>query len=115
MPVFWVKYTHTRKQEEHPMTTETSEVRASHLLVDTEDEAKTLRQEIADGSKTFADAAGAVSKCPSGKNGGDLGFFGRGQMVKEFEEKSFTLPVGEVSEPFKTQFGWHLLVVTDRK
>ena len=97
------------------MTTETREVRASHLLVSTEDEAKALRQQIVDGSKTFEAAAGEVSQCPSGKNGGDLGFFGKGQMVREFEEKAFVLPVGEVSDAFKTQFGWHLLVVTDRR
>ena len=97
------------------MTTNTSEVRASHLLVSSEEQAKTLRDEITAGTKSFAAAAGEVSQCPSGKNGGDLGFFGKGQMVREFEEKAFTLPVGEVSEPFKTQFGWHLLVVTDQR
>lgn len=89
-----------------------SKVRASHLLVQTEAEAKQLRQEIQDGA-SFADVARRVSSCPSGANGGDLGFFGPGQMVKEFDQAAFSLPVGTLSEPIKTQFGWHLLVVTD--
>lgn len=93
------------------MTTATK-VRASHLLVATEDEAKTLREEIVNG-KPFGDVAKAVSKCPSAAQGGDLGFFGKGQMVREFEDAAFTLPVGEVSQPIQTQFGWHLLIVTD--
>ncbi len=92
----------------------TTQVRASHLLVSTEEEAKKLREEILAG-KDFADVAAAVSQCPSGANGGDLGFFTRGMMVPEFDEASFTLEVGELSEPVQTQFGWHLLVVTDKK
>lgn len=90
-----------------------SKVRASHLLVETQEQAESIRQEILAG-KSFADAA-VISKCPSGLSGGDLGYFGKGQMVPEFEKLAFELPVGEVSEPFKTQFGWHLIVVTDRK
>ncbi len=92
----------------------TSNVRASHLLVATEEEAKQLRQEI-EGGVSFAEVAQRVSKCPSGRNGGDLGFFGRGQMVPEFDQAAFTLPVGQLSEPIQTQFGWHLLVVTEQK
>lgn len=92
----------------------TTQVRASHLLVSTEEEAKQLREEILAG-KDFADAAAEVSQCPSGANGGDLGFFSRGMMVPEFDEASFTLEVGELSEPVQTQFGWHLLIVTDKK
>lgn len=95
------------------MTTAT-EVRASHLLVETEEEARQLREEIEAGAG-FAEVAGRVSKCPSGRNGGDLGYFGRGQMVAEFDEAAFTLPVGQLSPPIQTQFGWHLLVVTDQK
>ncbi|MFZ4621368.1 MAG: peptidylprolyl isomerase [Bacteroidota bacterium] len=90
------------------------EVRASHLLVDTEEEALKLREEILEG-KDFADVAAEVSKCPSGSKGGDLGFFSKGMMVPEFDEASFSLEVGELSEPVKTQFGWHLLIVTDKK
>ncbi|MEI8377954.1 MAG: peptidylprolyl isomerase [bacterium] len=92
----------------------TIEVRASHLLVDTEEEALKLREEILEG-KDFADVAAEVSKCPSGSKGGDLGFFSKGMMVPEFDEASFSLEVGELSEPVQTQFGWHLLIVTDKK
>jgi peptidyl-prolyl cis-trans isomerase C len=92
----------------------TTQVRASHLLVDTEEEALKLREEILAG-KPFADVAAAVSKCPSGAQGGDLGYFSRGMMVPEFDEASFTLEVGELSQPVQTQFGWHLLIVTDKK
>lgn len=88
-------------------------VKASHLLVDTKEEAEKIRQEILDG-KDFSEAA-KVSKCPSGRTGGDLGFFGRNQMVPEFEKVAFELPVGEVSIPVQTQFGWHLIMVTDKK
>jgi peptidyl-prolyl cis-trans isomerase C len=94
--------------------TATMEVRASHLLVDSEEQCKQLREEILAG-KEFAEVAKAVSKCPSGRDGGDLGFFGRGRMVPEFDQAAFNMPVGEVSEPVKTQFGWHLLKVTDQR
>jgi peptidyl-prolyl cis-trans isomerase C len=96
------------------MPTMANEVRASHLLVESEEQAKTLREEILAG-KTFADVAKAVSKCPSGRNGGDLGFFGRGRMVPEFDQAAFSQPIGEISEPIKTQFGYHLLVVTETR
>jgi peptidyl-prolyl cis-trans isomerase C len=92
-----------------------TQVRASHLLVKTEEEAINLREEIVAGKINFADAASKVSMCPSGKQGGDLGFFGRGRMVPEFDQAAFSLPVGEISQPIQTQFGWHLLVVTDQK
>ncbi len=88
-------------------------VKASHLLVDTKEQAEEIRQEIIAG-KPFAEAA-QISKCPSGRKGGDLGFFGRNQMVPEFDKVVFELPVEEVSEPVQTQFGWHLIVVTDKK
>lgn len=94
--------------------TSTLEVRASHLLVGTLAEAEQCRQEILDG-KTFAEVAKRVSKCPSGAQGGDLGFFGRGRMVPQFDKVAFELPVGELSEPVQTQFGWHILTVTDKK
>ncbi|MEM0951870.1 MAG: peptidylprolyl isomerase [Cyanobacteria bacterium P01_H01_bin.74] len=90
------------------------EVRASHLLVSTEKEAKDCRQEILDGA-SFASVAKRVSQCPSGSSGGDLGFFTRGRMVPEFDAVAFSLPQGELSEPIKTQFGWHLLTVTGVK
>lgn len=94
--------------------TKTMEVRASHLLVDTEEQCKALREEILAG-RPFAEVAEAVSKCPSSRNGGDLDFFGRGRMVPEFDQVAFDLPVGQVSEPVKTQFGWHLLIVTEQR
>lgn len=92
----------------------TNEVRASHILVKTEDEAKSLLEEIRAG-KSFAEAAEEVSLCPSGQNGGDLGFFGRGMMVKPFEDAAFAMEnIGEVSEPVQTQFGWHLIKLTGK-
>ena len=88
------------------------EVRASHILVKTQDEAKKLLDEIKNG-KAFADAAEEVSLCPSGRDGGDLGFFKRGVMVKPFEDAAFSLKeIGEISEPVQTQFGWHLIQLT---
>lgn len=91
----------------------TNEVKASHILVQTEEEAKKLYEEIKEG-KSFADVAAEVSMCPSGANGGDLGFFGHGMMVKPFEDAAFKLEVGEVSQPVETQFGWHLIFLTDK-
>jgi len=100
--------------KEVKMNKEFTQVRASHLLVKTEEEVKKLREEILAG-KDFAEVAKEVSMCPSGAKGGDLGYFGRGQMVPEFDKAAFSLPVGEISEPIKTQFGWHLLVVTGQR
>jgi len=91
----------------------TTEVRASHILVKTEDEAKKLLEEIKAG-KDFADAAAEYSLCPSGANGGDLGFFSKGMMVKPFEDAAFSLEVGGLSDPVETQFGWHLIYLTDK-
>lgn len=87
-------------------------VKASHILVKTEEEALKLKEEISNG-KDFAQAAMEVSLCPSGQNGGDLGYFSRGQMVKEFEDAAFSMKKGEVSNPIKTQFGYHLIYLTD--
>lgn len=91
----------------------TTEVRASHILVKTEKEAQDLYDEIKNG-KSFAEAAQENSLCPSGQNGGDLGFFGKGMMVKPFEDAAFSLEVGELSHPVETQFGWHLIEVTGK-
>ena len=90
-------------------------VRASHLLVDTEEQALSLKADIEAGKISFADAAAKYSKCPSGQRGGDLGVFGRGQMVKPFEDAAFSLPLNQLSEPIQTQFGYHLIVVTAAK
>ncbi len=92
----------------------TTEVRASHILVKTEKEAQDLLNEIQNG-KSFAEAAKENSLCPSGQNGGDLGFFGKGVMVKPFEDAAFSLEnIGEVSQPIETQFGWHLIQLTGK-
>ena len=87
-------------------------VKASHILVKTEQEARALLFDIKRGT-SFEDTALKHSLCPSKKNGGDLGWFGKGMMVKEFEDSAFTLPKGELSQPVKTQFGWHIIKVTD--
>ncbi len=92
----------------------TTEVKASHILVETEQEALDLYNEIKNGL-SFEEAAMKNSLCPSGEAGGELGFFGRGMMVKPFEDAAFELPVGELSKPVRTQFGWHLILVTDKK
>lgn len=89
-------------------------VRASHILVKTEEEANKLYEEISAGAD-FAELAAEHSLCPSGRNGGDLGFFGRGMMVKPFEDAAFELEVGGLSKPVETQFGWHLIVLTGKK
>ena len=92
-----------------------SYVRASHILVNSQDQALRLKKEIEEGKITFEDAAKKYSTCPSGQYGGDLGYFGRNQMVKEFENAAFTLPLGKVSDPVRTQFGYHLIKVTGIK
>ena len=90
------------------------QIRARHILVKTEEKAKELFEMIAhDGD--FAELAKKHSTGPSGKNGGDLGFFGEGQMVPEFSKAAFALKVGEVSLPVKTKFGWHVIKVEDRR
>lgn len=91
-----------------------TEIRASHILVKTEKEAMDLYNEIKNGSVTFEDAAMENSLCPSGRIGGDLGFFGKGMMVKPFEDAAFSLETGDLSNPVQTQFGWHLIKVTDK-
>ena len=92
-----------------------NEIRASHILVKTEDEAKKLLEEIKAGEKTFSELAEEYSMCPSGANGGDLGYFGRGMMVKPFEDAAFALEnIGQISEPVQTQFGWHLIQLTGK-
>ena len=86
---------------------------ASHILVPTEEAAIKLKSQI----KNFDDFkyyARIYSQCPSGRQGGDLGCFGKGQMVKPFEDAVFNGEVGEVSNPVKTQFGYHLIWVTKR-
>jgi peptidyl-prolyl cis-trans isomerase C len=83
-------------------------ITASHILVKTLEEAKILKAQLDTGAD-FASLARAHSTCPSGPMGGNLGFFGRGQMVKEFEDAVFALPVGSISDPVQTQFGFHII------
>ena len=97
------------------MSEEFTQVRAAHILVATQEEAASLREKIVAGEMKFEDAAAQFSQCPSGARGGDLGYFGRGMMVKEFEVPSFNEPAGTVTEPIQTQFGWHLIHVIDKK
>lgn len=86
---------------------------ARHILVATETECTDLKQQIVDGAD-FGELAKVHSKCPSSAQGGALGTFGPGQMVKEFDEVVFSAPVGEVQGPVETQFGFHLVEVTHR-
>lgn len=95
--------------------TPVTEVRASHILVSTMPQAEQIRKDIIDGNGSFEYYAKLYSKCPSGLNGGDLGYFKRGQMVPAFETAAFNLPINEISKPVWTQFGWHLIKVTDRR
>ena len=91
------------------------EVRASHILVKTIEEAKDIKSKIENGELDFELAAAQFSLCPSGARGGDLGFFGKGMMVKPFEDAAFALEQGKISQPVQTQFGYHLIMVTDAK
>jgi peptidyl-prolyl cis-trans isomerase C len=86
---------------------------ARHILVDTEEECEALKAEIENGTP-FEEIAKERSNCPSGRKGGDLGKFGPGQMVPEFDKAVFTGDVGVLYGPIKTQFGYHLLEVTSR-
>ena len=91
-------------------------VSASHILVATEEEAREIYGRIASGESTFEEEALAHSTCPSKANGGNLGEFGRGQMVPEFDKAVFEMQVGEItSEPVKTQFGYHLIKLNEKK
>lgn len=89
-----------------------TEVRASHILVKTEDQIKTLMERLEQG-ETFEDLAKKCSLCPSRQKGGDLGYFGRGEMVKEFEDACFDTDVDDMTT-VETQFGWHLIKVTGK-
>ena len=86
---------------------------ARHILVPTEEACNDIKDQIAAGGD-FAELAKAHSTCPSGQRGGDLGQFGQGQMVPEFDAVVFNEALNEVHGPIKTQFGFHLLEVTSR-
>ena len=86
-------------------------VNAKHILVDNEEKCNEILKAIQSGEIVFEVAAQQNSTCPSGQKGGDLGVFGKGQMVKEFEEAAFAAEIGAVVGPVKTQFGYHLIKV----
>jgi peptidyl-prolyl cis-trans isomerase C len=85
-----------------------NKVHCAHILVKTEKEVNTVLEQLKKGEK-FSAIAKDVSLCPSKKRGGDLGTFGRGQMVKEFENAAFALDKGQISGIVKTQFGYHII------
>jgi len=89
------------------------EIKARHILVDTEDEAKAVKAEL-DGGADFAKLAAEKSKDKNAE-GGDLGYFTRGQMLKPFEDAAFALDVGQISDPVKTSFGWHIIEVQEKR
>ena len=91
------------------------EVRASHVLVKNRKEAVRIKKEIENGDITFEEAAMQYSICPSGRNGGDLGYFNRKQMVQQFADTAFDLKVGEISDPVGTKFGWHIIKTTGKR
>ena len=90
-------------------------VSASHILVDSEEKANELLAKITAGEISFEDAARENSSCPSSREGGSLGEFGRGQMVPEFDSACFSMEVGEVRGPVQTQFGYHLIRLDGKK
>lgn len=101
------KYYENHKNEfEQPAT-----VSAKHILVDNEELCLEIKNKIENGEMSFEEAAKQYSTCPSKEQGGNLGVFGRGMMVPEFEEAAFTLDLEKVSEPVQTQFGYHLIKV----
>ncbi|SHJ33423.1 peptidyl-prolyl cis-trans isomerase C [Geosporobacter subterraneus DSM 17957] len=89
-------------------------VRARHILIHDEESAKEALAELKSG-KSFEEAAAELSECPSRGQGGDLGYFERGKMVREFENAAFELESGQVSDLVKTQFGYHIIKVEDKK
>ena len=99
-------YDEHKKEFEQPAT-----VSAKHILVDNEELCSDVKNKIENGELSFEDAAKQYSTCPSKEQGGNLGVFGRGMMVPEFEEAAFSLELEKVSEPVKTQFGYHLIKV----
>ena len=99
-------YKENKTQFDQPAT-----VSAKHILVDTEELCSKVKERIENGELSFEDAAKEYSTCPSNAQGGSLGVFGRGMMVPEFEDAAFELELEKISEPVKTQFGYHLIKV----
>jgi len=86
----------------------TNKIQCAHILVEKQSQALGIMERIKKGEK-FGKLAKELSLCPSKKREGNLGYFGRGQMVKEFEKTAFNLQVGKISEPVKTKFGYHII------
>lgn len=102
--------------EEHKQQfTKGETVRAKHILTDSKEKCDAILAAIQSGETSFEDAAKEKSTCPSGAKGGDLGEFGKGQMVKEFEDAAFTAEIGAIVGPVQTQFGYHLIKVEEKK
>jgi|SRR6056297_765222 len=101
-------------EAEYGGATDETEYRASHILVESEEKALSLAEEIADGAN-FAALAQEHSTGPSGPSGGELGWFGTGVMVPDFENAIMALDTGEVSDPVQTQFGWHLIKLNETR
>lgn len=104
----------TTFKEKKEMFDQPEQVEASHILVEDEEKIKEVAKKLKDGGD-FAELAKEYSTDGSAASGGELGFFGRGQMVPEFEEKAFSMKVGDISDPVKTENGYHLIHVTDKK
>jgi peptidyl-prolyl cis-trans isomerase C len=101
--------------DEYLATLTDGEVHARHILVATEEEAKAIKAEL-DGGKDFAELAKEKSTDPSAQqNGGDLGFFSRQEMVKPFADAAFSMDVGAISDPVKSDFGWHIIKVEEKR
>jgi peptidyl-prolyl cis-trans isomerase C len=90
------------------------QVHAAHILVKTEDQARDLQKRLNNG-ESFDELAKRFSTCPSGKKGGDLGWFGKGMMVPEFEKAAFEGKEGEIVGPVKSQFGYHMIKILGQK
>ena len=101
-------------EEASKQITGEQEVHARHILVETEDEAKAVKSELDKGAD-FAELAKKKSKDPGASDGGDLGFFTKDQMVPEFSEVAFKLEPGKISDPVKSQFGWHVIKVEEKR
>lgn len=101
-------------EEKYAAATPDKEFSAAHILVETEDEAKAIVEELAGGAD-FTELAKERSTGPSGPNGGELGWFGIGMMVAPFEEAVMGMEVGAVSDPVQTQFGWHVIKLNETR
>ncbi len=104
----------TEEKQEEKEEIMVKKVHAKHILVKTEQEANAILYDLKNGQE-FEEIAKEKSTCPSGKKGGDLGWFGKGMMVKEFETAAFSLDKDELSKPVKTQFGWHIIKVVEKE